>query len=105
KRPLQSSGLHSAGRIVPNPRSAAHSYPRSYLRTWHRKYQRRRLLAVAAATHRRNYEGILRCSEKSTKLTSSAATKVRREGGAENALGGLAGRPRPRRCRWCNGKP
>src|SRR5205823_12105372 len=56
-------------------------------------------------TGKKNTQAILRCSEKSTKLASSARSEERRVGKAQNALGGLAGRPRPRRPRWCNGKP
>src|SRR5262249_42695006 len=63
KRPLITERPPSAGRIVPKPTSAAHSYPRSYLRTWRREYQRLEIVSCSGGdTQTKSTQAILRCS-------------------------------------------
>src|SRR5262249_25601703 len=62
----------SAGRIVPNHTSAAHSYPRSYLRTCRREYQRSEIVSCSGGdTQTKIKQAILRCS--GTNRTRKAA--------------------------------
>src|SRR5262245_44348841 len=63
KRPLITERPSSAGRIVPNHTSAAHSYPRSYLRTCRREYQRSEIVSCSGGdTPTKITQAILRCS-------------------------------------------
>src|SRR5262249_14600351 len=56
----------SAGRIVPNPTSAAPSYPRAYLRTGPKEYQRSEIVSCSGGdTQRENARAKLQwCEEK-----------------------------------------
>src|SRR5262249_28613651 len=65
KRPLINRAASPAGRIVPNPTSAAHSYPRSYLRTCRKEYQRSAIVSCSGGdTQTKITQAILRCSAK-----------------------------------------
>src|SRR5262249_45869254 len=65
KRPLIIERPSSVGRIVPNPASAAHSYPRSYLRTCRKEYQRSEIVSCSGDnTQTKITQAIVRCSAK-----------------------------------------
>jgi GDP-mannose 4,6 dehydratase len=101
----KTSGLHSVGRIVPILGPQRSPIRGRICERGTENISAGDFSCSGGDTQKKNAQAILRCSEKCTKLASSAATKVRREGGrAENAGALLVGRG-PAGTRWCNGKP
>src|SRR5262249_50635156 len=74
KRPLITERPSSASRIVPNSKSAAHSYPRPNPRTCRREYQRSEIVSCSGSdTQTKITQAILRCSAKERLCSASAS--------------------------------
>jgi Na+-dependent transporters of the SNF family len=83
----KSSGLHSVGRIVPTLGPQRSPIRGRICEHGTENTSAGNFRCSGGDTQKKITQVMLRCSEKCTKLASSAATKVRREGRAENARG------------------